>query len=173
MKFARKNIRLPVGNYLGKRDYFVTVCCRMRRPLLTGDETACFVLDQLRCLAARAGFAIQAYCLMPDHLHLLAEGLCDQCDLLQFVSGFKQKTAYEYRRRTGQELWQFKFYDHILRRGDAKEDVAWYIWMNPVRRGLCTEPGEFLHAGSFTGLGPKREKTTPEWMPPWRKQVPA
>ena len=173
MKFARKHIRLPAENYLGARDYFLTVCCRGRQPLLARKETALQILEQLRTTAARSGFAIHAYCLMPDHLHFLVEGLSEKSDLLGFVSRFKQTTAYEYQRTMGRALWQPKFYDHILRRADVKEDVAWYIWMNPVRKGLCRHPREFLYAGSFTGLGPRRGIPFETWVPPWKKEMPA
>jgi hypothetical protein len=48
--------------------------------------------------------------------------------------------------------------------------VAWYIWMNPVRAGLCTSVTDYPWAGSLTGAGPKTTLPSKMWSPPWRSQ---
>jgi REP element-mobilizing transposase RayT len=74
---------------------------------------------------------------MPDHVHALVAGTSSTSDLLELVKDFKQRAGYKFQRTTGQKLWQFNYYDHILRRTDRAEAVAWYIWLNPVRKGIC------------------------------------
>ena len=74
---------------------------------------------------------------MPDHLHVLLHGGKASADLLGFVKVFKHKTSFHFARHTGKRLWQTSFYDHILRGDEAPADVAWYIWLNPVRAGLA------------------------------------
>ena len=163
----RKNIRLPALNYVGMREYFVTICCHGREPLFARRENALPILEQLQSSAGQHSFAVHAYCCMPDHLHILAAGSSESSDLLSFVNSFKEHTGYEFTQRTGRPLWQFKFYDHILRGGDGIERVAWYIWMNPVRKGLCAHPAEFPYSGSFTRLS--RDQAPPDrpWNAPW------
>ena len=39
--------------------------------------------------------------------------------------------------------WQSKFYDHALRSRQEYDEALSYIHMNPVRRGLVSEPGEW------------------------------
>jgi len=96
---------------------------------------------------------------MPDHLHFLAEGIDENCDLIDFVRRFKQKTAYEAGARFGlPPLWQRYFYDHILRRTEAIAPVIWYIWLNPVRKEMCAAgglplPGIFYRRGAKTTAG--------------------
>jgi putative transposase len=170
MPFKRKNIRLSPENYEGQRAYFVTICCQDRRPALRDRITVSHILETLRDLASEHGFAVHAYCIMPDHGHFLLEGLTPQSDLLDFMNRFKQQTAFAYRRRFRAALWQFKYYDHILRRSDAMDDVAWYIWMNPVRARLCGEPREFPFSGSFTLRASQRPRNNATWMPPWKKR---
>jgi REP element-mobilizing transposase RayT len=51
---------------------------------------------------------------MPDHIHLLLQGLDTTSDLLQFLKALKQKTGYTYKQKTGKHLWQKKSYDRIL-----------------------------------------------------------
>src|SRR5437016_4769119 len=83
--------------------------------------------------AAEQRFAIHAYCVMPDHVHLLVEGMVETCDLVRFISSFKQQTAFYYKKKIGRRLWQSSYYDHILRKPVAANPVAWYTGMNPVR----------------------------------------
>jgi hypothetical protein len=58
---------------------------------------------------------------MPDHFHLLAEGIRGSSNLLRFVAHYKQTTGFEFQQRWAQQLWQFKYFDHILRKSDAFE----------------------------------------------------
>lgn len=168
MTFPRKNIRLPSENYHGKREYFVTICCHKRLKLLADAGTAADILEQLRCSAEDASFAIHAYCAMPDHLHFLAAGLSDESDFLSFVHAFKQQTEYDYHQQMRRPLWQSKFYDHILRSSAAIEDVAWYIWMSPVRQGLCSDPRDYPFTGSFTQESIRLAEAKLAWTPPWK-----
>jgi len=170
MSLTRKNIRLPLNNYSGKRLYFVTICCQDRQTLLRDGTTVSRMLAILRDLSSRHEFAVHAYCFMPDHLHLLCEGLSHGSRLLHFVSRFKQHTGFEHRRKLGASPWQFKFYDHILRRADAMEDVAWYIWMNPVRTGLCNNPKDFPFSGSLAVPWEERQPSAGHWTPPWQNR---
>jgi hypothetical protein len=89
--------------------------------------------------------------------------------MLQFVGNFKLRTGLAWRRRFGSHLWQHKFYDHILRATDAPDSVAWYIWMNPTRAGLCAEPREYALSGSFTMPWKETAEPPAAWTPPWKK----
>lgn len=167
---ARKTIRLPREQYLGERVYFVTICCAKRRHFFSDPAKAKRTLSSLRETAATYGFAIHAYCMMPDHLHFLAGGLSASSDLLTFVNRFKSVTAQDEKRVSGRGLWQRYFYDHILRPRDSGVGVAWYIWLNPVRKGLCLAAEDYPFSGSFTGKWPVRMSTTLEWVPPWKNE---
>jgi len=105
---------------------------------------------------------------MPDHFHALVEGVVPRSDLQLFVSNFKRATSREYSRESGAPLWQKKFYDHILRPEDSPDGVAWYIWMNPVRKELCTQPDRYPHSGSFTGQWKNMSQPKNQWIPCWK-----
>jgi putative transposase len=108
---------------------------------------------------------------MPDHVHFLLEGKTETSDLHVFVARFKQKTGYLFRMELGRDLWQERYYDHTLRQAADSEDVAWYIWMNPIRKGLITEPSQYPFSGSFTVDWPKNPKKEPPWRPPWKNPL--
>ncbi|MGC2422595.1 MAG: transposase [Candidatus Acidiferrales bacterium] len=169
--FKRQNIRLPAGNYLGRSSYFVTLCFEGRRRFGANTRIALWLIARLREHAATCLLFIHAYCIMPDHMHALAIAAADESNLMKFVESFKQETAFEFARRTSRCLWQAKYYDRILRRSDAVDCVAWYIWMNPVRQGLCRTPMDYPFLGSFTDMGARLLKGSPamDWMPPWEK----
>jgi len=109
---------------------------------------------------------------MPDHLHLLCEGTTPQSNLLRFLAAFKQRAAFAHKNRTEGPLWQIKFYDHILRAPNEVESVAGYIWMNPVRKGLCEDAASYPLAGSQTMDWKKLCGKTKPWRPPWKEVVP-
>ena len=165
----RKNIRLLRENYLGLRRYSVTICCTGRNKIFARPSKAEHLLDLLRTVAANQKFAVLAYCVMPDHLHLLVQAQEAQSDLLKFVRRFKQQTAYTMKSESGIQLWQRYFYDHILRPRDSAEAVAWYVWMNPVRKGLCAVPEEYPFSGSFTLDWKCTKQPEASWVPPWKE----
>ena len=60
-------------------------------------------------------FMVHAYCIMPDHVHFLVEGGAPDCNLIMFVSRWKQVTGFAARDSSGSNLWQKGFYDHVVR----------------------------------------------------------
>ena len=63
--------RLSSHSYVGRARYFLTFCTHERLKALADSEVAARTLEQFRHTAAIERFAILAYCLMPDHVHLL------------------------------------------------------------------------------------------------------
>jgi REP element-mobilizing transposase RayT len=119
-------------------------------------------------MAAQRAFAIHAYCLMPDHLHFLAQGTQAGCDLLRFVKAFRIRSSREYARGAGRILWQKKCFDHILRSGSDLDSVACYISLTPVRKGIVDAVGKYPFAGSFTIAQPFRHQPANIWEPNWK-----
>ncbi len=134
---------------------------------------ATWIIANLRKHSDAQGFLIHSYCLMPDHLHFLAEGAHKDAELLDFVGAFKKQTGFQFEAREKTPLWQYKFYDHILRHGSNPQAVCWYIWLNPVRAGICPAPTEYPYSGSFTEWGASLLKSAAatEWTPPWKLEM--
>jgi REP-associated tyrosine transposase len=145
----RRPPRLSVALYVGKQAYSLTICCEAREPLLDQRAAREIVLRQLQDTSEQHAFAIVAYCMMPDHLHVIAEGQNDTSNCLEFVRVFKQRTAFEWKRRTGARLWQESFFDHVLRSDETTQRSVRYVLENSVRAGLVTEPSIYPHSGSL------------------------
>ena len=145
MPLYNKYPRLPAEYYLGRRIYFVTICSAERRPIFTEPSIGRGTLDK-RSLASVAPSA--------------------------FVHLFKQLTGYKYRQAYNRQLWQTRFYDHIVRSADDLNAMLCYVWMNPVRKGLCAEPSLYPLSGSQTVEWMKKSITGSSWLPPWKKPQP-
>ncbi|HEX4075083.1 MAG TPA: transposase [Candidatus Acidoferrales bacterium] len=172
--FRRKNIRLPAAEYRGCRTYFVTLACERRFRAFATAPFAQRTTEILGDVSARHAMVVHAYCVMPDHLHLLIAGLSASSNLLNFVMNFKQMTTAEFHSgHPERSLWQKKFYDHVLRFKDKADGVAAYIWMNPVRKGLCRLPGEYPWSGSFSRNWKEEVRTMTVWEPPWKTVQPS
>jgi putative transposase len=138
--------RLDHFSYEGYQRYFVTACAAFKRPLFASESVASGLIEQLLTNACRFEFVVVAYCVMPDHLHVLVEATSDRSDLLSFVKRFKQVTGFAYRRQTSEPLWQPGYHERVLRNDEAT-DVIRYILENPIRAGLAAKFGEYPHAG--------------------------
>jgi putative transposase len=168
--FHHKNIRLSEKNYRGKIGCFLTICCADRKPHFGRRDNCEWLLSILKETATQYSFDIHAYCVMSDHLHFLVQGVKPDSDLLRFVKVFKIRSSREFAARHGCELWQKKYYDHILRERESIESVAWYIWMNPVRARLVVRPQDYPFVGSLTMKIPEVGISREIWMPPYRSE---
>ena len=76
----RKRIRLPLQDYsTPTARYFVTICCRGKKPLLARPTHRSLVRDLL-CLTARSHrVELPAYTILPTHLHFIASGVGSDC----------------------------------------------------------------------------------------------
>ena len=143
----RKKIRLDPEAYQGQRPYFITICTRDSQKHFSHKELAEYVISRMTGIFNESDIEILAYCLMPDHLHLLV-GSEKQIDIRNVIKDFKQKTGYEARKQFGLDLWQKRFYDHILRKEEGIEEVAKYILENPVRKGMVDDFRDYPYSGS-------------------------
>jgi len=140
--------RLPHFSYVGPRRYFLTFCTFDRFDAFSDADAAIATLGQfLRC-ARRERLAILAYCIMPDHAHLLVEGLSSTSDLCRFAKLAKQYSGFAYRRLHGRPLWQEWYHERVLRETDDLKAFARYVVNNPVRAGLVEIASEYPFVGS-------------------------
>ena len=127
----KKRVRLRTFDYKGCYRYSVTVCTSNKRDILCDRSIVFWLIDILKKKSKLFRFKVWAYCFMPNHLHLLIEGEEDGSDMIKFITSFKQDTGFHYKRKFGYRLWQVNFYEHVLRKEEATESVANYIFNNP------------------------------------------
>jgi putative transposase len=141
---------LPLANYAQSGNLCsITVAVDDRRPVFSNPDVAADAVDVLRAHARKTGVLVYAYCIMPDHVHLVLEASVT-CDIVTFVGQFKnlaQRAAW--RRGVQGAFWQTGFYDHFLRREEQLETVVRYVIENPVRAGLVHASQDYPFAGSL------------------------
>ena len=85
---------------------------------------------------------------MPDHVHLLIQGLRADSDCKRFISRAKQFSGFYYKQRCKRKLWQRYGYERVVRDDEATIDAARYILANPLRAGLVKDIREYRFTGS-------------------------
>ena len=146
----KKRTRLKKFDYKGLYRYFITICTFNKERIFKDNPSmVTWLVDILRKQSRTFRFKIWAYCFMPDHLHLLLEGGDVNSDLKKFISSYKQLSSFYYKKRVGKQLWQINYYDHVLRREEDNMNVAYYIFNNPVRKGIVDDFKQYKFIGSF------------------------
>lgn len=153
---VRKPIRLTGYDYANCGVYFITVCVQhmdWRFGVVEGgrvclNEAGMMVSDTWEANVTRyPGVALDAYVVMPNHLHAIvflggdpAVPVSD-VTLSRVVQSFKSRSTVEYTRGVhagryppyDRVLWQRSFYDKILRNDRALQAARAYIEGNPGR----------------------------------------
>ncbi len=110
-----------------------------RQPVFFCPEDRLFYLDLLSRHAERAGARILGYCLMTNHVHLIAvpEREASLARALRHAHSEYSLAVNRSRRRSG-HVWQNRFFscpmsaDHLL-------SGLRYVELNPVRAGLAAQ----------------------------------
>ena len=147
---VRKRVRLTPDSYAVPGSVVSIVACTARRAPLFGNldlATACVQLLANRATVSRV--SIHAYCLMPDHPHLLLSP-SELVSVVDFVRDFKSRaTRVAWQCGHVGPVWQSGFYDHILRKDEELSIAAEYILNNQVRKGVVVDRRKYPFSGSL------------------------
>ncbi|MBE9116542.1 transposase [Lusitaniella coriacea LEGE 07157] len=134
--------------------YFFTQVTYQRYPWLCGALARSTLRASIEKVREKYPFAIDAFVLLPDHFHCiftLPEEDSDYATRLRLIKTFvtktckdklklKTKTTQSRKKRKESNLWQRRYWEHVIR---DEEDFARhcdYIYYNPVKHGLCKTP---------------------------------
>lgn len=88
------------------------------------------------------------YLFMPDHLHLVLQGINKNSDVIMSVDTFKQTTGFWFGQNMNCSKWQKDYHDHIIRSNEDFKSHINYILNNPVRCGLVDDWKKYEFKGS-------------------------
>lgn len=86
-------------------------------------------------------YELHAYCIMPNHVHLVITPLATGDEyisitwILKLLKGLTARKANQILNREG-SFWQAEFYDHVIRDPDEFDRILGYVLDNPERAGL-------------------------------------
>ncbi|MFQ5863546.1 MAG: transposase [Candidatus Brocadiales bacterium] len=148
----RRSLRLKDFNYSQTRPYFVTLCTKDGRHILHG-RLAKNIVSCLKELRVSHDFKLYAYCVMPDHAHLLLSPGDSGLSLSKIVQMFKSITTRRCKADGAKNLlWQTYFYDHVVRKEENLDSVAKYILENPIRKGMVKDWQKYPFCGLVDGF---------------------
>ena len=126
----------------------ITIAVKGRAPVFANAAVVGSAVAVLRRHAAETGVPVYAWCVMPDHVHLIL-GASPTCDIVTFVGQFKNLAQREaWRLGIKGTFWQTSFWDHFLRGDERLEQVVEYVLNNPVRSGLVERWCDYRFSGS-------------------------
>ncbi len=123
---------------------FFTICTAHRREFLLEPGVPEMLVEAMDWNAKPRGTCIVCYCIMPDHVHLIACNTREGEDLRDFVAAVK-KRAWRLFRDAGLEppFWERSYWDRHARACVALEAQVEYVLNNPCKAGLCRRPEEW------------------------------
>lgn len=149
--------------------YFFTLVTFNRRQIFRAPEHCALFIQSLEYVNNAHPFNLLAYCLLPDHVHMiweLPEGDMNYPMRMRLVKSFfsrhfkdDNKTNLPASRKSKGELavWQRRFWEHLIRDEKDLQNHLEYIHYNPVSHGLANSPlswqyssfGRFVNEGLY------------------------
>jgi putative transposase len=147
--------------------YFFTLVTADRRGFLCDPDPVALLRAAFRFVMDRHPFEIDAFVLLPDHLHCIwtlpagdrAYPLRWNLIKARFTrlcpASLKPPPPDARRRKREQSVWQRRYWEHQIRDDGDFQRHADYIHWNPVKHGLVQRPGDWPHSSfhRFVRLG--------------------
>jgi putative transposase len=113
-------------------------------------------------LVSKRQWAVHAYCLMPNHFHLLfGTPRADISDGMCWLNGVYARWFNSRRDYTG-HLFEARFHSELVRTNAHLLNLACYIPLNPVRANLCRTPAEWPWSSYLATTG----RASNGWLSP-------
>ena len=93
-------------------------------------------------------YRLDAFVVMPNHVHVLIEPLIEPVQALKAVKGTASRAANQILRRAGRPFWQDESFDHWVRNGREFARIRAYIEWNPVKAGLARRHADWPWSGA-------------------------
>jgi putative transposase len=131
------------------RTFFVSTRTNLNKPLFRDERHALLLLDVLRSNRSKARFALHAFVVMHDHVHLLLtpapEHSLEKC--VQFVKGsFSYRMNKEFGYRWN--VWQESFNEHRVKDTDDYFSHVHYIHHNPVQARYVESVADYAYSSA-------------------------
>ena len=143
--------------------YHVTSRGNARAPIFFGNSDQRLLLDMLGQVVVGSHWLCHAYCLMPNHYHLLIE--TPEANLSRGMRQLNGLYTQRFNRRHDRvgHVFQGRFKGILVERESHLLELARYVVLNPVRAGMIEAPEEYRWSSLRATLG---LEDTPPWLTP-------
>ena len=119
-------------------------------PLWLKDPEIATIAEQAILRGADLGhYALRAYAVMPNHIHVLIDPLVPLDKLMSGIKGASARYANSRLGRTGKPFWQDESFDRWVRDEAEFMRTRTYIENNPAKAGLCAKPEDWRWSSAF------------------------
>jgi putative transposase len=152
--------------------HHITQCGNNHQKVFLADDDRRVYLELLREQAAKYGLEVLAYCLMDNHVHLVAIPHTEEA-LAQAVgrTHFRYTQHFNRLHRRSGHLWQGRFFSCALD-GRHLWTAIKYVELNPVRAKLCRRAWRYAWSSAALHVDRKAESELLN-LTRWYKQVTA
>jgi putative transposase len=164
----------------------LTFSCYQGFKFLASDRSCGWLADSIERARCRFEFDLWAYVFMPEHAHLVVHPRKPEYDIaeirkairgpvgkraIQFLQAQAPEWVPRITRRRGSKterlFWQSGGgYDRNVTDGKTLLEMIDYIHLNPVRRGLVEQAGQWKWSSAAWFLGGRQPPLIPDQIPP-------
>ncbi len=138
---------------------FITQIVKDRLKVFADSESVSLLRNVLRNVNDYHQFSMLGYVFMPDHFHLLFRptGTSNFSQIMHSVKrNFTKAYKEKIRIKKNFNLWQARFWDHVIRDEVDFVNHLHYMHYNPVKHGYVRDPIDWqfssFHLWQMRGL---------------------
>jgi putative transposase len=143
--------------------YFFTLVTNKRQQIFLSPEARSLFIGSMNHVRQHHPFSIEAYCILPDHIHLLWLMPNDDNNYSVRIAEIKKYFSKQYidaigvssvktdsqTKRGESGIWQRRFWEHFIRdESDLNKHID-YIHYNPVKHGLVKSVEDWPSSSFF------------------------
>ena len=134
--------------YVKGGTYFFTLVTRQRKSIFDNSKSVSLLHAAFEETKNKKPFSLNAIVILPDHLHCIWTLKADDDDFSVRWQMIKARFSRLYNKHIAQDenIWQPRFWEHLIRdENDLKNHID-YIHYNPVKHGLVNSPREWKYS---------------------------
>ena len=143
--------------------YFFTLITYKRRNVFSSVEKRDLFLESVNHVKHFHPFLLEAYCILPDHIHLLCRLPEDDYNYSMRIGEIKKWFSKKYldryegfisinglqAKRGESGIWQQRFWEHYIRDEEDLNRHIDYIHFNPVKHALVSQVRDWPSSSFF------------------------
>jgi putative transposase len=154
--------------------HYLTFSCFQRRPFLSKDRSRQWLTEAIDSARERHAYDLWAYVIMPEHAHVIVFPTRLEYDVSGFLNTVKQsvsKRALKFVKEMApgfleqmrDEQPNGEISHRFWQRGGGYDRNLWdprqvwekieYLHNNPVKRGICAKPEDWIWSSAADYLG--------------------
>lgn len=135
----------PPHYFVPNAMYMITGAILHNQNLLNEDKKKQLVLETLLERSKSLGWNLEAWSVLNNHYHVVAQAPADGNTLSKFIRQVHSITAIQlndWDNTPGRQVW-FNYWDTCRTYEKSYSARLHYVHMNPVKHGLVTDPMDY------------------------------